>query len=55
MNAISELQDKIDSQVNVKLEAYVNMTVFNTMEGENKVLDRRLTKNETDIQDNTKA
>ena len=55
MNAITELQDKMDNQVNVKLEAYVNMTVFNNMEGENKVLDRRLTKNETDINDNTKA
>ena len=43
------MQDKIDNQTTVKLEAYVSMNVYNDMQGDFKVHDRRLTKVEDDL------
>ena len=43
------MQDKIDNQTTVKLEAYVSMNVYNDMQGDFKVHERRLTKVEDDL------
>ena len=43
------MQDKIDNQTTVKLEAYVSMNVYNDMQGDFKVHERRLTKAEDDL------
>ena len=49
LKSIDEMQDKIDNQTTVKLEAYVSMNVYNDMQGDFKVHDRRLTKVEDDL------
>ena len=41
------MQDKIDNQVTVKLQAYVSINDFNDISGEMKVVDRRVAHNES--------
>ena len=49
--AIDDVQDKVNNQTQVKLEAYVSLNVYNEMQGDFKVLDRRLNQNETEIKE----
>ena len=47
LKTLNDMQDKLDNQVSVKLEAYVNINAFNDMSGEFKVVDRRVAHNES--------
>ena len=42
LNTLNEMQIKLDKQVNTKLESYVSNNDMNDLQGEFKVLDRKL-------------
>ena len=54
LTTLNEMQDKINNQVNIKLEAYVSITAMNNMSGEQKVVDRRVAHNEATLADQIK-
>ena len=54
LNTLNEMLDKLDNQVSVKLEAYVSINAMNDMQGEFKVVDRRVAHNESILNEHTK-